>query len=154
MNWSGCFATFRSGLGVYGLSRCPAATPGFVSAAIGRATTEDMTVRGVLQDLVEEQEALDAVVAPATVEQWVRETPSPGWSVGDQIGHLAYFDGTAALAITDREAFEAHRRELVRSMSDDAAEDATLGSSRALRHLTCWPRGAGTATRSPRPPAA
>jgi uncharacterized protein (TIGR03084 family) len=91
-----------------------------------------MTVSGVQQDLVDEQEALDAVVAPLGAEQWARETASPRWSVGDQIGHLTYFDGTAALAINDPEAFRTHRDELVRSLSDGGAEHATLGASRAM----------------------
>ncbi len=46
-------------------------------------------------------DALDAIVAPLPAERWATATPSPGWSVADQIGHLTYFDGTAALAITD-----------------------------------------------------
>jgi uncharacterized protein (TIGR03084 family) len=91
-----------------------------------------MAVSGVLQDLIEEQEALDAVVAPLSAEQWQRETSSPRWSVGDQVGHLTYFDGTAALAINDPEAFRAHRDELVRSLSQNGGDDATLGPSRAM----------------------
>jgi uncharacterized protein (TIGR03084 family) len=112
------------------------------------ATTEDMTVSGVRQDLIEEQESLDAVVASLSAEQWARETSSPRWSVGDQIGHLTYFDGTAALAITDPEAFGAHRRELLRSISDDGAtDDATLSSSRAMSPpdlLAAWRRNRQT----------
>jgi uncharacterized protein (TIGR03084 family) len=106
-----------------------------------------MTVSGVLQDLIDEQDTLDAVAAPLSAEQWARETSSPRWSVGDQIGHLTYFDGTAALAITDPEAFAAHRRELLRSISDGAADDATLSSSRAMSPpdlLAAWRRNRET----------
>ncbi len=102
-----------------------------------------MTVSGVLQDLIEEHEALDAVVAPLSAEQWERVTSSPRWSVGDQIGHLTYFDGTAALAINDPEAFQHHRGELVRGLSESGAEDATLGPSRAMSPpelLAAWRR--------------
>ena len=63
-------------------------------------------------DLVAEQEALDAIVAGLAEEEWASATPSPGWTVADQIGHLTYFDGTAATAITDREAFAAGLEEL------------------------------------------
>ena len=52
-------------------------------------------------DLVAEQGVLDAIVAGLADEEWALPTPSPGWNVADQIGHLAYFDGTAATAITD-----------------------------------------------------
>ena len=58
-------------------------------------------------DLAGEQEALDSIVAGLDDEEWASATPSPGWTVADQIGHLTYFDGTAATAITDPEAFAA-----------------------------------------------
>ena len=103
-----------------------------------------MDVHSVLDDLIAEQEALDAVVAPLTAEQWALATPSPRWSVADQIGHLTYFDTTAALAITDPEGFVAHRTELIGSMTDDlAVDEVTLGTFRALSpadQLTEWRR--------------
>ena len=58
------------------------------------------TVGSVIADLVAEQQALDAVVAKLDDAQWELSTPSPRWAVRDQIGHLAFFDETAALAIT------------------------------------------------------
>ncbi|WP_040339532.1 TIGR03084 family metal-binding protein [Candidatus Blastococcus massiliensis] len=62
-------------------------------------------ISGTAADLAAEHEALDAVVAGLTGEQWATPTPSPGWTVADQIGHLTYFDGAAATAITDEAAF-------------------------------------------------
>ena len=59
-------------------------------------------------DLAGEQDALDAIVAGLSREQWLTPTPSPGWTVADQIGHLAYFDSAARLALTDPDAFQAH----------------------------------------------
>ncbi|MFP5489771.1 MAG: maleylpyruvate isomerase N-terminal domain-containing protein, partial [Acidimicrobiia bacterium] len=64
-----------------------------------------MDVQEVLDDLVAEQRALDAVVAALEPDQWELPTPSPRWSVTDQIGHLTFFDTTAALAIRDPEGF-------------------------------------------------
>ena len=60
-----------------------------------------MDVTEVLADLRAEQQALDDIVAGLDAEQWQLPTPSPGWTVADQIGHLTYFDRNAALAITD-----------------------------------------------------
>jgi uncharacterized protein (TIGR03084 family) len=101
-----------------------------------------MDVHAVLDDLVAEQQALDAVVAPLTPEQWALPTPSPRWTISDQIGHLTYFDTTAALAITDTDAFVAHRAELVSRFTDElAVDDITLGSFRRLsptEQLTEW----------------
>lgn len=103
-----------------------------------------MDVQSVLDDLVAEQEALDAVVAPLRPDQWALATPSPRWSIADQIGHLTYFDTTAALAIRDTQAFLAHRDELIGSMTDDlAVDEATLGTFRSLppdEQLAEWRR--------------
>jgi uncharacterized protein (TIGR03084 family) len=77
-------------------------------------------VREVAADLRAEQEALDAVVADLTGEQWGLATPSPGWSVADQIGHLTYFDGAAATAIADPAAFTASVGQLVAADDRDA----------------------------------
>jgi len=52
-------------------------------------------------DLAAEQRALDDIVSALSDEQWGLATSSPGWDVTDQVGHLTYFDGTAAMAITD-----------------------------------------------------
>ena len=62
--------------------------------------------------------ALDAVVDGLSTEQWQAPTPSPGWTVADQIGHLAYFDAAATLAMTDPDAFQAHRRQLMATFGD------------------------------------
>lgn len=67
-------------------------------------------------DLAAEHAALDAVVAGLTDEQWATPTPSPGWTVADQIGHLTYFDGAAAIAITDEAAFAASIGALLEDM--------------------------------------
>ena len=69
-----------------------------------------------------EQEALDAIVADLSDERWGLATPSPGWSVADQIGHLTYFDGAAATAITDPAAFTRSVEQLV--AADDRDVDA------------------------------
>jgi uncharacterized protein (TIGR03084 family) len=92
------------------------------------------TVASITADLIAEQDALDAVVAPLATEDWERATPSPGWAVRDQIGHLAFFDMTAALAIDDPEGFVTHPESFVAAAfaSATSADDATLGETRAM----------------------
>ena len=51
-------------------------------------------------DLRAEQDDLDRFVTGLNAEQWQLDTPSTGWTVADQIGHLTYYDG-AATAIKD-----------------------------------------------------
>ncbi len=87
----------------------------------------------IAADLVAEQGALDAVVAPLDAVGWATSTPSPGWTVADQIAHLTYFDTTAALSLRDTDAFIAHRAELIALFADPAAVDgATLGRFRPM----------------------
>jgi uncharacterized protein (TIGR03084 family) len=78
-------------------------------------------VHEVAADLRAEQDALDAVVAGLTGDQWHLPTPAAGWTVADQIGHLTYFDGAAAMAVTDPEAFAASIGDLVAAPDGGAA---------------------------------
>lgn len=66
----------------------------------------------MLDELAAEQEALDARVAGLTEAEWAIPTPAEGWDVRDSIGHLGYFEETANLALTDRDAFSRHSAEL------------------------------------------
>jgi uncharacterized protein (TIGR03084 family) len=105
-----------------------------------------MDVADVLADLVAEQQSLDDVVSSLTADQWQLPTPSPGWSVADQIGHLTYFDGTAALAIIDPDGFTDQMTQLLGlGAGEQSADDFTLGRYRAMT-----PDGLVTAWRSNR----
>jgi uncharacterized protein (TIGR03084 family) len=59
----------------------------------------------LLDDLAAEHEALDAVVEGLRDDAWDIPTPSPGWRVRDQIGHLAFFDQQGYLSASDPDAF-------------------------------------------------
>ena len=87
------------------------------------------TVASVTADLIAEQAALDEVVTNLDDDQWEQMTPSPGWAIRDQVGHLAFFDMTAALAIRDPEGFDTHRKELMSTLDVDGL---TLGAARVM----------------------
>lgn len=94
-----------------------------------------MDVSKILDDLIAEQQSLDDVVSGLATEQWAMQTPSPGWSIADQISHLTYFDGTASLAIENPEGFSELAEQLAGLMiaGDEAAmDDALLGSYRSM----------------------
>jgi uncharacterized protein (TIGR03084 family) len=65
------------------------------------------SIDDIRADLVAEQEDLDALVSRLEIGDWSRPTPAEGWSVGDQIGHLAYFDAVAITALAAPERFRA-----------------------------------------------
>ena len=102
-----------------------------------------MDVTDVLADLRAEQQTLDDIVASLDTAQWQLPTPSPGWTIADQIGHLTYFDGTAALAVVDPPAFQDAMSSLLSSggAGEQSADDAVLGPYRAMTPdhlLTAW----------------
>lgn len=59
----------------------------------------------LLDDLVDEQAALDDVVTAVPVDAWGLPTPAEGWTVRDQIWHLTYFDAQAVRSATDPDGF-------------------------------------------------
>ncbi|MEY9876417.1 uncharacterized protein (TIGR03084 family) [Streptacidiphilus sp. MAP12-33] len=58
----------------------------------------------VLADLDAESRALDALVAGEGLD-WAAPTPAAGWTVAHQIGHLAWTDRRALIAVRSPEAF-------------------------------------------------
>jgi hypothetical protein len=46
----------------------------------------------ICQDLGKEQESLVEIVSGFEEEQWLHPTMFSGWSVRDEITHLAFFD--------------------------------------------------------------
>jgi uncharacterized protein (TIGR03084 family) len=50
----------------------------------------------IVDDLRAEGDALDALVADLTDQQWSTPTPAEGWTVAHQIGHLSWTDNVAA----------------------------------------------------------
>ncbi len=85
-------------------------------------------VRG---DLVAEQDSLDKLLSATDHGRWHTPTPSAGWDVADQIGHLAYFDRAASVAINDPEAFRSSVDQLVRGARLSGYDQYTLGDARA-----------------------
>jgi uncharacterized protein (TIGR03084 family) len=60
-------------------------------------------------DLVAETAALDALLSLLDEDGWATATPAEGWTIRDQVSHLAYFDGAAVTAATDPDRFRAER---------------------------------------------
>ncbi len=105
-----------------------------------------MNLVDLLQDLLDEQASLDEVLTSLDAGDWDLPTPSPRWSVTDQIGHLCYFDRAAALAIRDPDAFSAEARRLMQAslVSETSGDDFTLGEFRTLPvvdRLDRWRQG-------------
>ncbi len=90
----------------------------------------------VFDDLREEGEELDRLVAELGPEGWALETPAARWTVAHQIAHLAWTDHSALLAVTDQEAFRGLVEKALAAPStfvdDGAAEGAAKPPGRLL----------------------
>lgn len=73
------------------------------------------TADAVIDDLRDESDALDALVAPLSDDGWALDTPAAGWTIAHQIAHLHWTDAQSLLAATDPEGFA---RELPKAMAD------------------------------------
>lgn len=71
----------------------------------------DLTAIG--NDALAEHDELRAILVGIPEADWGRPTPAAGWTIRDQISHLAYFDGAARLSMVDPDAFRAARDEAV-----------------------------------------
>ena len=84
----------------------------------------------ILVDLSDEHRALDDMVAGLDDAAWEMETPAEGWNIRDQIGHLAFFDEQASLALRDAGAFAVALEEIATDVG--AYMDRSVRKGRAL----------------------
>jgi uncharacterized protein (TIGR03084 family) len=90
----------------------------------------DLTL--LADDLRRETAELLALLEPLDAAGWATATPAPGWSIQDQMTHLAYFDGATTTALLDPDRFVAER-DAARAESDD------LTGMVAARHRSLAP---------------
>jgi uncharacterized protein (TIGR03084 family) len=82
------------------------------------------------RDALAEHDDLRAILVDIPSEDWERPTPAAGWTIRDQVSHLAYFDGAARLSMVDPDAFRAVRDEAVADIEKFVA--ATLAYGRGI----------------------
>jgi uncharacterized protein (TIGR03084 family) len=94
----------------------------------------------LLDDLVAESESLGAILEPLPAPRWQFPTPATGWSVADQLSHLAFFDEAALTSINDPERFRRDAAALAAAGDDFpdrvAAEHRHLSAAELLRWFT------------------
>jgi uncharacterized protein (TIGR03084 family) len=59
----------------------------------------------VAEDLAAESAVLRELLAGLDEPGWRRDTPAAGWTIADQVSHLAHFDDVAVQSATDPDAF-------------------------------------------------
>ncbi|MEU2464543.1 TIGR03084 family metal-binding protein [Streptomyces sp. NPDC088922] len=81
----------------------------------------------VLDDMREESDELDLLVAGLSAQEWTAPTPAAGWTVAHQIAHLNWTDEVALVAATQPDAFAAEVEKALaapETFADEAAEEA------------------------------
>jgi uncharacterized protein (TIGR03084 family) len=76
------------------------------------AATNASAFDELLDDLAAETDVVRGILIDLPAPDWEIATPAQGWAVRDQVSHLAYFDDTASLAMTDQDRFAVEANEL------------------------------------------
>ncbi len=94
----------------------------------------------IVDDLEAEQLVLDALVADLDEPEWQTPTPAEGWTIRDQIAHLAFFDQVAVASLTG--SGETRFAELMRQTAAGLGPPPGAGRTGA-EVLTWWREGRG-----------
>ncbi|PBC35817.1 TIGR03084 family protein [Rhodococcus sp. ACPA4] len=78
----------------------------------------------ILADLREETAELESMIEGADDASWMTQTPAEGWTVQDQLNHLAYFDDATTLAMRNPTEFSQLADSLMASAQDFPGEIA------------------------------
>jgi uncharacterized protein (TIGR03084 family) len=130
---------------------------------MGAATTPPSgraLVDSLVDDLTAESGTLRQVLAGLPAADWARPTPAAGWTVTDQVTHLAYFDDVTRLSVIDPERFTSEADQLTADgddfpdriaarFHDTAPADALTWFDHVRAHLTAAYRQADPSVRLP-----
>jgi uncharacterized protein (TIGR03084 family) len=89
-------------------------------------------------DLAAEHDDLDGLVSGLDDAGWKTPTPAAGWTVKDQIGHLAYFDERARMAVVDPDAFNAELEEAATNIETYADMAVGVGRAKSPVDVLAW----------------
>jgi uncharacterized protein (TIGR03084 family) len=103
------------------------------------------TLADVIADLRAEHSELDALVGPVSDTVWDTPTPAAGWSVGDTVSHLAFFDDEATQAMTAPDEFRAGLVDVFADPDGFMNAATTRGRAMTTDAVMAWWRGARAA---------
>ncbi|SNT47542.1 TIGR03084 family metal-binding protein [Rhodococcoides kyotonense] len=92
----------------------------------------------LLDELRVESATLTKLLAGLTDSDWDIDTPASGWSVRDQVTHLAYFDDTANDALRNPSRFRIDATELTKNGTDFPDRIAELYRPVTPTDLLLW----------------
>jgi uncharacterized protein (TIGR03084 family) len=103
--------------------------------AVATVAAVPVDITEILEDLRAEHADLDALVADAELSA---PTPAAGWTVGDTIGHLWFFDREATRALTTPEEFTASVQQALASPAEFMARPEAAARALGDRLPSVW----------------
>jgi uncharacterized protein (TIGR03084 family) len=97
-----------------------------------------VSVAELCEDLQAESDDLRTLLEPLDEAAWDTPTPAPGWSIRDQVSHLAYFDDAARTAIADPERFVVERDAAMADIDGMTQRVAATNRHRPGPELLAW----------------
>ncbi|MGD0698356.1 MAG: TIGR03084 family metal-binding protein [Trebonia sp.] len=98
-------------------------------------------IASLVDDLVAESGELRAVLEPLPGGDWAKPTPAEGWTIVDQVTHLAYFDDVTRLSIPDPGQFQARAEQLTADGQDFPDRIAAQFHQTPPREVLTWFEG-------------
>lgn len=95
-------------------------------------------LRGLLDDLAAETDALRETVERLGADGWLRPTPAPGWTVATQVAHLLWTDEVAVVAAHSHESPE--REQAWHDLVTAAVEDPLGYVDEGAHEVAALPR--------------
>jgi uncharacterized protein (TIGR03083 family) len=89
-------------------------------------------------DLLEETRVLESVLEELDDSGWRCSTPAPGWTVHDQVSHLAFFDDAVVSAATAPAAFRDERGPVMADLDAFTATVAERNRAQPPSELLGW----------------
>ncbi len=97
-----------------------------------------VSIPDLCADLAAETVVLVGQLAPLDEAAWAHPTPAAGWSVKDQIAHLAFFDGAVTTAVSDPERFRSELGGAVKQLRSYADSIASANEHRPGAEVFAW----------------
>jgi uncharacterized protein (TIGR03084 family) len=90
-----------------------------------------VSMAALADDLAAESAELRGILAGLDEATWRCPTPAEGWTVGDQVSHLAHFDDVAVRSAVEPDAF---RADVERTAAEGGVDPDTIAAG--YRHLS------------------
>jgi uncharacterized protein (TIGR03084 family) len=104
-----------------------------------------VNVDELCDDLGAERAVTAALLTDLGPEGWRTPTPAPGWSVRDQVTHLAWFDEAARQSIAEPDAFRSHRSDVLADVEGFVEGVRAANQDRPGPDLLAWLHETGAA---------